>query len=143
MTTWSPRGDLGTPAGFHNDGLIGFDDQSRSVDPLTGRQVFAQIDAGIVPLAATEHWTGAIGCGEVAGHRQFRFHGASVACVGGFDPDGLDDHSLVAVIDEPELRLVGGLEGTSRTVDRTVGEVDGDRGVGAVVAQVQERSPGD
>ena len=63
--------------------------------------------------------------------------------VTGLDADRLDDDLLVAVVDEPELGFVGGLEGAASTVDRSVGEIDGDRGVGAVVAQMKERSPGD
>ena len=49
------RRDLGAPAGLDNDRLVGFDDQRRSVDLLTGRQMFAQIDAGVVPVTATKH----------------------------------------------------------------------------------------
>ena len=67
--------------------------------------------------------------------------GAGIAAfVLAFDRHGFDDNGLV-FIDETELGLVGCCKGGKGIVDGAVGKDDGQRGVCAVIAQMQKRAP--
>ena len=115
-----------------------------SAGPLTraGGELRAAHDAGVVPGAAGKHRPGLVR-GDVARvQRLFGFAGAAAARVRGLDGDRLDDDRLV-VVDEAELRPVGGLEGFAGGCEGMGGEIDRQRGVGAVVAEMAADIDGD
>ena len=99
-------------------------------------------DAGVAPRAVGEDFPG-------FGRRCVDFFSVRIASRRGrvrvasraLDADRLDDHRLV-VVDEAELRLVRRLEGRRWPCRSSRARRHGQRGVGAVVADVQHRPAG-
>ena len=135
-----PGGDLGLPARLDDDGLVALDEQRRAVDAVAAGEVLAAVDGGIAARRRCRRRGGSRRASRRRrDERPVGLVAAGDAAVGGLDLDRLDDHRLV-VVDEAELRLVRRLEIGARLVDGAGGEVDRQRRVGAVVADVQDRA---